>query len=283
MIAELVALLASFLTATSSVMATRGMRDSNPDTANLLLTGVQTLVLTGILILDFPTLNLVAILWFALSGICASFLGRLLTLTSYKRIGVSAGSALVGTSPLLTTFLAIMFLGEPLDIPVIVGAIIVVIGIVALNLSDGHISVNLGSVYLPLTASLLFAVSNIIRKLGTNIQPDAVLGAQSSTLAGLLSFILYLAFKGGLKDIQFSRRNIPWLAGSGLVNAFAWIALTMAINLGRVSVVSSIIYSYPLFSVVLTRVLLKEEKLTLQVVVGSLLIVIGVIVVSFFR
>ncbi len=281
MIAERVALLASFFTALSSVMATRGIKDSNPDTANLLLTGVQTLVLTGILLLDFPTLNLVALLWFALSGICASFVGRLLTLTSYKRIGVSAGSALVGTSPLLTTVLAIMFLGEPLVIPVIVGVIIVG-GIVVLNLSDGHISVNLASVYLPLTASLLFAVSNIIRKLGTNIQPDAVLGAQSSTLAGLLAFSLYLFFKGGLKDIQISRRNIPWLAGAGLVNAFAWIALTMAINLGKVSVVSSIIYSYPLFSVILTRILLREERLTLQVVIGSLLVVLGVIAVSFY-
>jgi len=91
-----------------------------------------------------------------------------------------------------------------------------------------------------------------------------------------------LAFKGGLKDIQTSRRNIPWLAGAGLVNAFAWIALTMAINLGKVSVVSSIIYSYPLFSVILTRILLREERLTMQIVIGSLLIVIGVIVVSFF-
>jgi uncharacterized membrane protein len=175
-----------------------------------------------------------------------------------------------------------MFLGEPLVIQVIVGSILVVGGIITLNLSEGYISVNFGSAYLPLLASLLFAVSNIIRKLGTNIQPDAVLGAQSSTLAGLLAFSLYLALKGGLKDIRVSRRNTPWLAGSGLVNAFAWIALTMAINLGRVSLVSSIIYSYPLFSVVLTRIFLREERLNLQVVLGSLLIVLGVMVVSFF-
>ena len=58
MLAELVALMASFLTALSSVMATRGMKDSNPDTANLLLTGIQTLVLTGILFLAG------SVLWF---------------------------------------------------------------------------------------------------------------------------------------------------------------------------------------------------------------------------
>jgi len=280
MLAELVALMASFFTALSSVMATRGMKDSNPDTANLLLTGIQTLVLTGVLVLDFPVLNWGALFWFALSGVCASFLGRLLTLTSYKRIGVSAGSAIVGTSPVITTILAILFLGEPLVLPVVFGAVLVVLGIASLNLKDGRLSIELSSVYLPLLGAILFAVSNIIRKIGTNLQPHAVLGAQSSTLAGLLVFVAYLVVKGGFKDLRVSKQNIPWLAGAGFVNAFAWITLTMAINLGRVSVVSSIIYSYPLFSVLLTRVLLRDEPLNRYIVVGSLLIVLGVAVVS---
>jgi len=201
-------------------------------------------------------------------------------LTSYKRIGVSAGSAIVGTSPVITTILAILFLGEPLALPVVLGAVLVVVGIASLNLKDGRLSIELGSVYLPLLGALLFAVSNIIRKMGTNLQPHAVLGAQSSTLAGLLVFVVYLVVKGGFKDLRVSRENIPWLAGAGFVNSFAWITLTMAINLGRVSVVSSIIYSYPLFSVLLTRVLLRDEPLNRYIVVGSLLIVLGVAVVS---
>ncbi len=280
MLAELVALAASFFTALSSVMATRGMKDSNPDTANLLLTGIQTIVLTGILLLDFPPINISAIIWFSISGVCASFLGRLLTLTSYKRIGVSAGSAIVGTSPVITTLLAIIFLGEPLLLTVVLGAVFVVTGIVSLNLKDGRLSVDPRSIYLPLIASLLFAVSNIIRKLGTNLQPNAVLGAQASTLAGLLVFVIYLGVKGGFKDLQVNKQNIGWLAGSGFVNAFAWISLTMAINLGRVSVVSSIIYSYPLFSVILSRLLIRDEAISRYVVAGSILIVLGVAIVS---
>ena len=280
MFADLIALAASFFTALSSVMATRGMKDSNPDTANLVLTGVQTIVLTGVLLLNFPEINISALAWFALSGISASFLGRLLTLTSYKRIGVSAGSALVGTSPVITTLLAVLFLGEPMALPVVFGAILVVTGIASLNLKDGRLSVELGSVYLPLIASILFAVSNIIRKMGTNLQPHAVLGAQSSTFAGLIAFVLYLGAKGGFKDIQVNRQNINWLAGAGVVNAVAWITITMAINLGRVSVVSSIIYSYPLFSVLLSRMLIKDEAINSYMVAGSVLIVLGVAIVS---
>jgi drug/metabolite transporter (DMT)-like permease len=282
MYAELVALIASITTALSSVMATRGMRDSNPDTANLVLTGIQTVVLTGILVFDIPPININAVIWYAVAGVCGSFLARLLTMMSYKRIGVSTGSALIGTSPVVTTILAVVFLGEPLLIAVVGGAALVVAGIACINLKDGELNLDWKLVYLPLGASLLYALSNIIRKMGTNIQPHAVLGAQISTLAGLIACGIYLAVKGGFKELQINRRNVGWLAGAGAVNAVAWITVTMAINLGRVSVASSIIYSYPLFSLFLSKLLLRDESYSKYMVIGSMLIVLGVAVVSLF-
>ncbi len=280
MFAELVALVASFCTALSSVMATRGMKDSNPDTANLVLTGIQTLVLTGILFMDIPAVNLSALLWFALAGICGSFIARLLTMMSYKRIGVSAASALIGTSPVVTTLLAVLFLNESLLLPVVLGALLVVGGIVLINMKDGHLSLDWKLVYLPLCASVLYAVSNVLRKMGTNLLPHAVLGAQVSTFSGLIACTVYLAAKGGFKNLQLNKQNVQWLAGSGIVNAFAWITITMAISLGRVSVATSIIYSYPLFSVLLSRFMLRDEAVNRYMVIGSTLIVLGVVVVS---
>jgi len=282
MYAELVALVASITTALSSVMATRGMRDSNPDTANLVLTGIQTVVLSVLLVFDLPRLNYGALFWYALAGVCGSFFARLLTMMSYKRIGVSAGSALIGTSPVVTTILAVLFLGEPLLVAVVLGAFCVVVGIAFINLKDGQLSLDWSLVYLPLGASFLYALSNIIRKMGTNLQPHAVLGAQISTLAGLVACGVYLAAKGGFRDLEINRGNVWWLAGAGAVNAFAWITVTMAINLGRVSVASSIIYSYPLFSLLLSRLLLRDESYNHYMVIGSLLIVVGVAIVSLF-
>ncbi len=282
MYAELIALIASVTTALSSVMATRGMRDSNPDTANLVLTGIQTLVLTGLLVLDIPPLNFNALLWYALAGVCGSFLARLLTMMSYKRIGVSAGSALIGTSPVIATVLAVLFLGEPIVPAVVLGSLLVVAGIACINLKDGRLSLDWGLVYLPLGAAFLYALSNIIRKMGTNLQPHAVLGAQVSTLAGLITCGVYLAAKGGFKRLEVNRNNVWWLAGAGAVNAVAWITVTMAINLGRVSVASSIIYSYPLFSLLISWLLLRDESYTRYMVIGSILIVLGVAIVSLF-
>lgn len=282
MYAEFLALVASFCTALSSVMATKAMRNTDPDTANLVLTGSQSIVLTLLLLRDIPELNIMGLVWFALAGICASFIGRIFTLKSYKTIGVSTSSAIVGTSPLMVAFLAIIFLGEPLVLPIIVGSLLVVGGIGLINVKSGKFSLDLGSLYLPVAASVLFAVANILRKMGTNILPHSVLGAQFSTIAGLAACVVYMGMKGSLK-LNYERDSTPLLAGSGVINSIAWITLTMAISLGKVSVMSSIIYSYPLFSVILARFLLRDtESLTRNTVLGCVFIVIGVVIVSLF-
>ena len=281
MYAESFALVASFCTALSTVLATKGMRDSNADSANLVLTGVQTTVLTALLIPDISQLDMRALMWFALSGVCASFVGRLLTLQSYKLMGVAVSSAIVGTSPLLVTIFAILFLGEPLLFPVVAGSALVVVGIALMNVGSGRLSLKANSIHLAAGASLMFAASNIFRKMGTDISPHAVLEAQFSTLFGFAAFMVYMAAKGGFRGLNVNRGNVWWLAGSGAVNAVAWIALTMSIAAGRVSVMTSIVYSYPLFSVLLARLMLRDmETLTRRVVAGCIIIVLGVVLVS---
>jgi drug/metabolite transporter (DMT)-like permease len=280
MYGELLAVVASFFTALSSVMATKGMRATDSDTANLVLTGSQTAILTVLLLVDVPEVNFWGLVWFALAGICASFVGRALTLKSYKEIGVSVSSAIVGTSPIVVVFFAMLFLGEPFALPILLGSLLVVGGIGLINLKGGRLSINLGALYLPVGASILFAIGNILRKMGTNLLPHSVLGAQFSTLAGLAACVGYMGVRGTLR-INVNRDTGYWLVGSGVVNAFAWITLTMAISRGKVSVMSAIIYSYPLFSVILARFMLRDsEELTRNTVLGCVLIVLGVVLVS---
>ncbi|MBN2335585.1 DMT family transporter [Candidatus Bathyarchaeota archaeon] len=279
MLAELAALIASVTTALATILVTKGMKYSNPDTGNLVMTGVQTIILTVLLLMDLPPLDLTAILWFAVTGVFSSFIGRMLALISYQRMGVSVGSSLTGTTPVITTMLAILFLGEPFIASVVLGAVLVVAGVVILNMSRGKQAVNISEVYIPLAAAAFFAVSNVFRKLGTNIQPHAVLGAQVGTLSGFLVFAFYLFLKGGLRGLNVNRGNFSWLTGAGVLNAVAWITLTMAVSLGDVSVVSPILYSYPLFSILFSRIMLRDEPITMYTVAGSVTVFLGVIAV----
>lgn len=177
MLPELTALLAAFLTALSRAMANRGIKDSNPDTANLILTGIQTIVLTGILTLDVPELNMMAIFWFSLAGVFESFIGRLLTMTSYKLLGVSSSSALIGTSPVMAAFSRGYLLKRTISLVRYSWCFSIIRGIYMLNSRSGHALLNYRNIYLPVGAAYFYAMSNIILKLGINLQPNSILSA----------------------------------------------------------------------------------------------------------
>ncbi len=156
--AEGLAVIASFCTALSSVLATRGMRNTDVDSANLVLTGSQTVILTLLLLRGIPELNFIGLFWYALAGICASFIGRMLTLKSYKEIGVSTSSAIVGTSPLMVAILAILFLGEPFVPSILAGSVLVVAGIAFISIRNGKLSIKMSAIGLPLAGAFLFSI-----------------------------------------------------------------------------------------------------------------------------
>ena len=90
---------------------------------------------------------------------------------------------------------------------------------------------------------------------------------------------IYLSVKGGFSKIELGEGNVKWFVGAGVFNAVAWIAITSAIGVGDVSVVSSIIYSYPLFSMLFSRWIISDDPFTRNMIIGCLLISLGVIVV----
>ncbi len=62
---------------------------------------------------------------------CASFLGgRLLNFVAVSKIGVARSSPVVGASPLFAVLLAMLLSGETPNLPVAVGAIAIVSGVV---------------------------------------------------------------------------------------------------------------------------------------------------------
>jgi len=132
-------------------------------------------------------------------------------------------------------------------------------------------------------AAFSYALSNVVRKIGLNMQPDAVLAAQVAAVAGTLSFVLYLIVAGKVDEVKVERRSFLCFSGAGLVQSVGWLALMVATERGRVSVVTTIVFSYPLFILLLSWLFLREEEeITWRVLAGCLFIVVGVIVVSLY-
>jgi drug/metabolite transporter (DMT)-like permease len=83
-------------------------------------------------IVDFEaitSLSLAAILWFGLIGVINFVIARQSGTYATKYIGVAKANPLLALSPLFAMILAVAFLGESVNIPIVVGTICIVLGL----------------------------------------------------------------------------------------------------------------------------------------------------------
>ena len=282
MLVEGIALVTAITNAVSALFISKGMRDSNALSAALISTSVQAGILTAFLILQLPSLNWMAVALFALSGVFALGVGRLLYFVAVGRIGLAVSSAIIGCNPLISALLAIIFLRERFVFSVFMGALLVVVGIFLLS-GVTRQTFGGGVLVVPFLSALSYSIANVIRKAALNFQPEPTLGAQIGAMAGSLCLLAYLMASGRLGEIRADRRGLGYFSAAGVTQALGWFALMVAMEMGTVAVVTTIVFSYPLFSLLLSWMFLRgQEEINLRVIAGCVLIVAGVIAVTLF-
>ena len=280
---ELYAILAAFSFGLNAVFVRKGMRESSPVTATLVIAGVQVTILSLLLLLDIPVFNWSAILYFIIAGVFSAILGRTLNYISIDRLGVPISTSLSGTNPLFALILAVIFLGEDVSINTLLGSFFVVAGIALMSGWGASNSLNFRDMVIPLSSAFFYACSSAIRKIGLNILPESILGAVVGALTSLIVYPILLLLMGRSGQFKLNKKAIPWLIGGGIATSTAWIGMFTATQMGSVSVVSAIIGTNPLFGLLLSAILLRDtERITKQVAAGSILIVIAVIVITLF-
>jgi drug/metabolite transporter (DMT)-like permease len=106
--------------------------DSYLSTFFLLLCSSITLVIVSVLTEDLGPLSeapWTAYLNFGLAGFVHFLLGWTFLTLSQKRVGAARTGALIGTTPLFAFAVGLVFLGETLSLPVIVGVVLVMGGV----------------------------------------------------------------------------------------------------------------------------------------------------------
>lgn len=133
MLGVLFALTACLGWGSSSIFSRVSLQHLRPTTGALLsLIAGTTLVLSlalvfnGTAILSVP-LGMLG--WIVLAGTLQFPLGRLLNFTGVQLVGVSRAATLFGISPLVATILAIVFGGESITVPLLIGTLSVTTGI----------------------------------------------------------------------------------------------------------------------------------------------------------
>jgi uncharacterized membrane protein len=230
-------------------------------------------------------ISITAIGAFVFSGIVAAGIGSLLFYNGVDRMGASVCTAITNTRPLFVVVLAVVFLGENITVPGMIGVILVVIGVILITRSKGgNISGwKKSDVAFPLIAALLFAVGNVVRKFGFVIEPISAIQALAiNEIAALVTVGIYGIWVG--RGHELYKGNIKSYQNfllSGIFVFFALFLLFQALIIGPVSIADPILGAAPLFTALIAVVLLgKVERVTKTLVVGTLLIIIGVVLLT---
>jgi DME family drug/metabolite transporter len=277
------AIQAAFCFSASHILIRRGLVTSNSATGTIVSIIISAVLLWLVTLFSIPlsSFNTQAIWYFIAGGIFAPAIGRLMTFISIERIGVARSVPITNTSPMFSSIMAVILVGEIWPAQNIIGTSLVILGIVILSGSQTQKSHwrKLDLIY-PALASFCFASASILRKLGLLIANLPLMAATTSaTTAVVVGAIMHQA-QGGWRSFSLTRRSFAWFLAAGSAHTAAMLSAFYALSYGKVVVVDPLIGANPVLSLLLTTIFLRDlEVLNLRVVVGAVTTVAGSILI----
>ncbi|HEX6491828.1 MAG TPA: DMT family transporter [Gaiellaceae bacterium] len=217
-------------------------------------------------------------LWpFLLAGVLAPGLSQLMFFLAVRDLGASRTSVVVGTAPLVAVAIALVALDEPARIALLVAAVLVVLGSVALGLEgDRPVEFKRIGALLALASTVLFATrDDVLRWLATGTKAPPLPAAAVAMAGGAATLTGYLLLRRRLRLGEL-RRAAPRFLLPGLLFGGSYALLFEAYYRGRVTIVSPLVATESLFAVLFSILLLRRsEGIGRHVVLGALLVVAG--------
>jgi drug/metabolite transporter (DMT)-like permease len=220
---------------------------------------------------------------FLLAGLLQPGIGQLLVTLAIREAGASRASVVFGVAPLISVTIALLFLGEPVSVPLIAGAVLIVAGGVELARERGrpeHLRA-IGLLY-AFAVTVLFSVrDNVLRWLsrGTDVPPGVA--ATAAVVGGTVVILAVLGPR--LRGRVRLHDALPFL-GVGVLFGLSYVSLFEAFYRGRVTVVSPLVATESLWGVGLSVLLIRHTELVgRRLAIGAVLVVAGGVLIGVFR
>jgi len=279
---HLLALGGAFFSALATIYIRQGLRASDPY-AGFFVNVVVGTVSLWIAVIATGGLGHVSprgALFFMCAGLIGTVGGRLLRFVAIEKVGASIAAALINLNPFVSSALAIALLGEFITVPIVIGTVVIVAGTTLLSLGGKRLGFRLGQLSLPLLSAVCFGVVAVLRKLGLS-DTSAVVGSAINVTTALVAYTAFLLASGRPEIMVCRGRSLAYFAVAGLAENVGVFMNVVALGMGRVSVVTPLYGTAPIFVLVLAPFFLRDvERLTTRVVMGTLLIVFGVYLIT---
>ena len=221
---------------------------------------------------------------FLLAGAIAPGLSNLFITVAIREAGSSRASVAFGVAPLFAVTLAVIVFGEQPGAAVLVGALLIVAGGVALALEpERPLHVRRIGIVLALVGAALFALrDNLVRELSLDTDVPSMTAGAATLAAGLV--VTSLVAVARRNRVVWPPRVVARWVLPGIFVGLSYVALFEAFYRGTVSVVAPIVATESLFGVAFSALLLRRTELVgLRLVLGAVLVVAGGALIAVYR
>jgi len=201
-----------------------------------------------------------------LGGILHFLIARLSFYNAVKIIGANSAGAIASTRMFFAVLMGAL-IGERVGLKVLFMALLIFSGI-ALILNPGR-RVDIRGFSLAILTAFTTASSSVMVKVGMTIHPDPILGSAIGYLSALLIYPLVF----NIEDAGNKRYFII----AGTLIGFAHFLRYYSLVIYPVSIVEPLISTAPIFTLLFSRIFLREiEILDLRLIIGIILVVSGI-------
>ncbi|WGR94778.1 EamA family transporter [Bradyrhizobium sp. ISRA435] len=204
-----------------------------------------------------------------------------LTFASNRALGPVITSTLGNLAPLFAVTAAVVLLHEPLELQQLIGLVVAVAGAAIITVTRPR---DLGhwrswALLLPLTSALVRGIVPPIAKLGLAVWPSPLWACLVGYIMSSLVVLMVQRIRKGSFMVQAPREGRFWFAMTGISNGLSALSLFAAVRNGPITLVAPLAAIYPLVTVALSAMALKHIEITMRIVAGTALTVIGVALV----
>jgi uncharacterized membrane protein len=217
---------------------------------------------------------------FALVGIIRPSISSFLAIQSIHVMGPTLTSAFTATSPIFGAAIAVLLLGETLDLKTTIGIVAVVAGAVVATYRPQGIARDwaLWAVTLPLGAAFVRVAGHAGTKIGLADVPSPSFAVMVSNTVSLV--IALTAFRiEGRRSAGTMRSNL-WFVASGISAAVSLHFLNSALQIGTMVAVVPVVSATPVFTMLLGLFVFRREVFSWRTLATIALVVPGVILVA---
>ena len=281
------ALIAAVLFAVGDQFQYLGVRslDSRSGTMISIVTSTLCFWLLAPVLLDPALLTQVGILVFAVIGVFRPALSANLSVAGVRHLGPTLSSTLASTSPLFGTALGILWLGETLNWQTALGTAGIVGSIVVLSRRRGGVAADwpVWALALPIGAAAIRSLAHVLSKIGMVTVPDPYIAGLVSFTVSAAVLLTGQAMRRQRPRVLGSRSAVLCFVGSGVAMALAITALNQALLIGQIVVVVPVVSASPVFTMLLSIVVFRRERVSGRLVAAVCVVVPSVIVIALGR